>query len=134
MILSNSEFERQYAQATRRGSERLVNQPVATAVSYNRRLRKIVIELSNGCTLLVPPELAQGLSEASASDLAAVKILGPGTAIDWPKLDVQLSVEGLFAGNFGTPAWMARRESAANGGARRVSGKKRRMARTKSRK
>jgi hypothetical protein len=103
MIVSNAEFERQYAEATRRGSERLANQPVETNVSYNRRLRKIVIELSNGCTLLVPPELAEGLSNASAAELAAAKILGPGTAIDWPKLEVQLSVEGLLAGNFGTP-------------------------------
>ena len=35
----------------------------------------------------------------------------PGTAIDWPKLDVQLSVAGLLAGNFGTPSWMARQAS-----------------------
>jgi hypothetical protein len=109
MVLSNAEFERQFAAASRRGNERLGNEPVATAVKYDRKLRKIVIELSNGCTLLVPPELTQGLSGASPSDLASAKILGPGTALEWPKLDVQLSVSGLLTGVFGTAAWMKSR-------------------------
>jgi hypothetical protein len=111
MILNKSEFNRQISEATRRGNERLNRVPVATAVRYNRRVRKIVIELSNGCTLLVPPELAQELAGAKPGDLAAVRILGPGTSIEWPKLDVQLSVEGLLAGSFGTAAWMASREA-----------------------
>ena len=134
MIVSNAEFERQYAEATRRGSHRLANTPVATSVKYNRRLRKIVIELSNGCTLLVPPELAQGLANASAAELAAAKILGPGTTIDWPKLDVQLSVEGLLAGNFGTPAWMARRAGKTNGMELPALPKTRRSTKAKARK
>src|SRR5436853_7833193 len=106
MALSSVEFRRQFASASKRGDERLASIPVATDVRYDRRLRKIVINLSNGCTLLVPPELAQGLSDASPSALAAAKILGPGTAIDWPKLDVQLSVSGLLNGHFGTAEWM----------------------------
>jgi hypothetical protein len=106
MAMSNSEFGRQFVVATRQGDRRLAEQPVANRVRYDRRTRKIVIELSNGCTLLVPPELAEGLSGARVSDLAAVKILGPGTSIEWPKLDVQLSVSGLLGGVFGTAAWM----------------------------
>jgi hypothetical protein len=107
MVMSNTEFDRQFAAATTRGNRRLAEQPVATSVRYDRRTRKIVIELSNGCTLLVPPELAEGLSGASASHLAAVKILGPGTSIEWPKLDVQLSISGLLGGVFGTAVWMS---------------------------
>jgi hypothetical protein len=107
MIAESAEFERQFATATRRGNHRLANVPVAVGVDYNRRSRKIVIELSNGCTLLVPPELAQGLSDATPTELADARIIGPGTAIDWPQRDVQFSVEGLLAGNFGSPAWMA---------------------------
>jgi hypothetical protein len=107
MVISNAEFQRQFTAATKRGEARLAQQPVATGVSYNPRLRKIVIELNNGCTLLVPPELAQGLSGASSRELAAGRILGPGTSVEWPKLDVQLSVSGLLTGTFGTAAWMA---------------------------
>ncbi len=131
MVLSNPEFERQAAAATQRGNQRLAGQPVAKAVRYDRRLRKIVIDLSNRCTLLVPPELAQGLADASASDLAAAKILGPGTSIDWPKLDVQLSVAGLLAGTFGTAAWMSRKERTSNEPPARRPATKRRSAKAK---
>jgi hypothetical protein len=106
MVLSNAEFNRQFKAATRRGNRRLNHRPVADAVRFDRRLRKIVISLSNGCTLLVPPELAQGLADASPEALSGAKVLGPGTAIEWPKLDVQLSVAGLLSGDFGTTNWM----------------------------
>ena len=111
MITENTKFDRQFAEATRRGNDRLANMPLAVGVDYNRRSRKIVIELSNGCTLLVPPELAQGLSGATPAELADARIIGPGTAIDWPQRDVQFSVEGLLAGNFGSRTWMATKET-----------------------
>jgi hypothetical protein len=96
----------QFAAATRRGEEWLNREPKAEGVRYDRRERKVVIELDNGCTLLIPPELAQGLRGASPTELARAMILGPGTAISWPDLDVQFSVAGLLAGIFGTNAWM----------------------------
>jgi hypothetical protein len=107
MGMNEKEFERQYEDATRRGEERIDREPRAIGARYDRRTRKVVIDLNNGCTLLVPPELAEGLRAASAARLANVQILGPGTTIFWPKLDVQFSVTGLLAGVFGTRAWMA---------------------------
>lgn len=107
MATNEAEFAKQFAAATRRGEESLRDEPRATAVRYDRRTRKVVIELNNGCTLLVPPELAQGLSAASPAELSQAKILGPGTAVSWPDLDIQFSVAGLLAGIFGTKAWMA---------------------------
>lgn len=103
----NDEFERQYVAATRRGEHRLAHEPRAVAARYDRRARKVVIELDNGCSLLIPPALAQGLTTAAPADLADVLILGPGTTIAWPRLDVQFSVAGLLAGILGTRAWMA---------------------------
>ena len=110
MAMNDAEFDRQYALATKRGEERLRRDPRAVAVRYDRRTRKVVVDLDNGCTLLVPPDRAQGLAGASATDLAAVHVLGPGTSIAWPRLDVQFSVAGLLAGSFGTRAWMAELE------------------------
>ena len=121
MAISDAEFERQYAEATRRGERRLQSDPRARAVRYNRRTRKVVIDLDNGCTLLVPPELAEGLRGVSSSALAQVQILGPGTTIAWPRLDVQFSVTGLMMGVFGTQAWMA--ELARSGGRTKLSAK-----------
>ena len=78
MAMSNAEFERQYAEATRRGEKRLHDEPRAVGVRYDRRTRKLVIDLSYGCTLLVPPELAQGLSTASPAELAQVLVRAQG--------------------------------------------------------
>lgn len=107
MATNNADFARRFAAATRRGEECLNREPQAAGVRYDRRTRKVVIELDNGCTLLIPPELAQGLRGASSTELSRTIILGPGTAISWPELDVQFSVAGLLAGIFGTKTWMA---------------------------
>jgi len=106
MTLSDAEFERQYSRATRRGEERLQFQPHAVAVRYDGRSHKVVIDLSNGCSLLVPRDVAQGLAAASERNLANVTILGPGTTIAWPKLDIHFSVSELLLGSFGTTEWM----------------------------
>ena len=118
-------FERQFAEATRRGEEQLASQPLATAVRYSRRLRKIVVDLNNGSSLLFPPEITQGLAGASQAALSDAKVLGPGTTLSWPKLDVQLSVLGLLNGQFGTRAWM---KALAQRGSRSPTGKVRRRA------
>jgi hypothetical protein len=123
MKMSSEEFERQFAEATRRGEEQLTSQPLATAVRYSRRLRKIIVELNNGSSLLFPPEITQGLMGASHAALADAKVLGPGTTLSWPKLDVQLSVLGLLNGQFGTQAWM---KALAKRGSRSLSPKQRR--------
>lgn len=107
MAMNNVEFERQFTKATQRGDKFLTHEPRAAGVRYDRRTRKVVLELNNGCTLLVPPELAEGLRGASPTDLTGAQILGPGTTVSWPKLDVQFSVAGLLAGIFGTRTWMA---------------------------
>ena len=85
------EIERQIAEATRRGSEELRSEPLATAVRYDARARRVVVELNKGTTMTVPIDLLQGLQAAASRDLAQVEILGPGVAIAWPKLDQQFS-------------------------------------------
>lgn len=101
------EIERQIAEATRRGAKELRTEPLATAVRYDARARRVVVELNKGTTMTVPIDLLQGLEAASSRDLAQVEILGPGVAIAWPRLDQQFSITGLLAGVFGTRAWMA---------------------------
>ena len=106
MKMSEVEFERQYAEATRRGEEELRTAPLATAVKYNPKTRFVVLSINKGSTLVVPVDLLQDVHGASARNLAKVHILGPGLAIEWPTLDQQFSVSGLLAGDFGNEAWM----------------------------
>lgn len=115
--IEEEELERQHAEAVRRGEEALEREPLALSVRYDRRRKRIVIELNNGCTFMFPPELAQGLAGASAAALSDVRVLGPGTALAWDTLDTHFSITGLLAGRFGNDAWMAaltsRRRAAA---------------------
>lgn len=105
--LTEAEIERQIGEATRRGEEELRTQPLAVAVRFDKRIRRVIVDLNKGTTLSVPVELLQGVHDASLKDLSRVEIMSPGMDIEWPTLDQQFSIEGLMAGRFGNKAWMA---------------------------
>lgn len=80
-----------------------------------------MIGLVNGSSFSFPPELAQGLAQARPSELAEIEISPQGTGLHWPKLDADLTVEGLLAGLFGSRSWM--RAHAAKAGRAKSSAK-----------
>ncbi|MGN6468892.1 MAG: DUF2442 domain-containing protein [Rhizobiaceae bacterium] len=102
--ITNAEFEA----ASKRGRRIAVNEPRAASARYDRRRDRIVVELTNGCTFAFPPQLAQGLAEASAEQLSQVEVLGAGYGLHWEALDIDFTVPGLLAGIFGTRSHMAR--------------------------
>lgn len=99
--------------ALARGRQALESEPRAASARYDRRLGRLVVELTNGCTFAFPPRLAQGLEAATDEELEKVEILGLGYGLHWEALDVDLSMPGLLAGLFGTRAHMARRAGQA---------------------
>jgi hypothetical protein len=109
-LINSKEFDRQYAEAKKRGEYHLQTTPRAETAYYDARRKRIVVELSNGCVFMFPPELAQGLANASAKELAEVRVMPSGFAIGWDKLDVHFSLTGLLAGEFGNKEWMAQRK------------------------
>jgi hypothetical protein len=106
MKMSQADFERQFAEAKQLGDEELRTQPLATGVRFDKRTRRVIVELNKGTTLSVPIVLLQGVHDATIKDLSHVTILGPGFHIEWPALDQQFSIEGLIAGRFGNKTWM----------------------------
>jgi len=104
MTLSDADVRR----AEKRMQTQLQAQPHATAARYDRRDAKVVVSLSNGLELGVPVRLAQGLSGASASELADIEISPTGLGLHWPRLDADLYLPALIEGIFGTHRWMAR--------------------------
>ena len=105
--INKAEFERQYTEAVERGEKALREEPRAVAVRYDRQQQRVIIDLNNDATYIFPPALAQGLSEASDEEIADVKILGHGFALEWTTLDVHFSIKGLLSGIFGNKNWMA---------------------------
>lgn len=94
--------------ATERGRIARLHEPRALVARYDGQLGKMVVELTNGCTFMFPPRLAQGLETATENQLAQVEILGAGYGLHWEALDADLSVPGLLAALLGTTAHMAR--------------------------
>ncbi len=105
---TDEELDQMYEEATRRGEEALRTEPLAQAAHYEAATGRVVIELIDGCTFAFPVTLAQGLADATPQQLAEIRILGPGTTLDWPQLDEQFGVAGLLAGRFGNAKWMER--------------------------
>jgi hypothetical protein len=120
--------EAQIDAALARGEAARLNEPRAMAARYNRKLGRVVVELTNGCSFTFPPQLAQGLEKATDEQLAQVEIIGRGFGLHWEALDTDLSVPGLLAGLFGTKAYMARQagqaKSPAKAAAARANGAK----------
>ncbi|MEY2340815.1 DUF2442 domain-containing protein [Acidithiobacillus sp. IBUN Pt1247-S3] len=62
--------------------------------------------------------MAEGLENASPEDLAAIEISPSGLGLHWPKLDADLYVPGLMAGQLGSRSWMASQLGTIGGRAR----------------
>lgn len=111
-----------------RGKTLRATEPRAAKARYDRAKRRVVVDLTNGCTFAFPARTAQGLETATDDQLAAVEILGNGYGLHWEALDADISVPGLLAGIFGTKAYMARlagqTKSPAKAAAARANGAK----------
>lgn len=70
--------------------------PRATHLWFERG--RLVVQLQDGRELACPLAFFPRLAAASAEDLADWRFLGRGTGIHWPRLDEDLSVQGLLEG------------------------------------
>jgi hypothetical protein len=78
---------------------------------------------------MFPVELAQELAGASPKDLADVRITPSGEGLRWPRLDADLSLPNLLAGEFGSKSWMAKLNRNGGGEVRREGSSKARSGR-----
>jgi Protein of unknown function (DUF2442) len=129
---SKAKMDKDIDRAIARGRRLARNEPRAASAHYDRRTRRMVVKLTNGCSFLFPPRALQGMERAGEGALADVEILGQGHALYWPKLNADFTVPGLLMGVFGTRAWMAselarragRSRSPAKAAAARANGRK----------
>lgn len=90
-------------------SKSLQNEPRVTEVEYRpgRGLDLLILKLSDGRRHLIPREELQGLESATKEQIAQVEVLGNGTGLHWPALDVDHYVPSLLRNVYGTKAWTA---------------------------
>ena len=120
IVTSDAEIDRAIEHA-----RQLPSEPRVTEVEYRPGpgLDLLILKLSDGRRHLIPREDLQGLQSATKEQIARVKILGKGTGLHWPALDVDFYVPGLLRGVYGNKKWMA--EIGRSGGSVRSAAKKR---------
>ena len=123
--IDQATFDRQAVAAAKRPT------PFATKVGFDRRHRKITLELNTGIEIAFDPRDAYGLEVATESELASVRIEGAGSAIHFERLDAYFSVSRLLEGFLGPIDWTRREVRAAasrrNG---KLGGRPRKLAST----
>lgn len=74
----------------------LETEPLAVAISFEDE--KLIVELADGRSLVVPLIWYPRLMHGSRQERANWQLLGEGYAIEWPDLDEHIGMEGLLAG------------------------------------
>jgi len=112
---TEAELDAMYKLARERGEKYARTEPHARAARYDAETRRLVVDLRNGATFMVPVDLIQGLGNADPALVAEVELSDPsGYGLHWEKLDQDFTVAGLVKGIFGNRAWM--RELGREGG------------------
>ncbi len=111
---SEEELERNHIEAVRRAQENMENSPKAQKVTFDRKSRRLVVDLQNGVSVLIPTSLIQIFSNASDDEIDDVEIVLNGMYLRWESLDEDLSVSGLVKGVFGTKKWMSELNAKSN--------------------
>lgn len=119
IVTSDAGIDRAIEQA-----KALQNEPRVIEVEYQpgAGLDLLILKLSDGHRHLVPREELQGLQSATKEQIAQVEILGNGTGLHWPALNLDLYVPGLLRGIYGSRRWMA--EIGRSGGSAKSASKK----------
>ena len=112
MAIPKDEFKA----ANERGAARLAKTPTAVAARYDRRIGRIVIELSSGLEIAFKPHDAQGLEQAKPDSLVDIEISPSGLGLHFPALDADLYLPGLLEGFLGSRKWMAASMGKVGGG------------------
>jgi len=102
----------------------LEGEPRVVSVEYRpgAGLDLLILKLSDGRREIIPREDLEGLENATREQVARIEILGNGTGLHWPELDVDHYVPGLLKHIYGTKRWMA--EIGRSGGSARSAAKR----------
>ncbi|MFZ0686280.1 MAG: DUF2442 domain-containing protein [Terriglobales bacterium] len=128
IVTSDAEINRAIERA-----RRVQGEPRVTEVEYRpgAGLDMLILKLRDGRRHMIPREELQGLHSATRAQIARVEILGNGTGLHWPALDVDYHVPSLLRHIYGNKEWMA---AIGRGGGAAKSPAKKRAARENGRK
>jgi hypothetical protein len=101
------------------------DEPLLSEVEYRpgSGLDLLILKLTDGRRHVIPREDLQGLESATKEQIERTEILGGGTGIHWPALDLDFYVPALLRGVYGNRQWMAK--IGRSGGSAKSAAKKR---------
>jgi hypothetical protein len=114
MTITSQEFEG----ANARAKALKAGTPAAMSAHYDRKTKNIIVKLSTGIGIFFSPQDAQGLEDATPTQLSEIEITPSGFDLHFPKLDADLYVPALLEGALGSRQWMAARLGATGGKSR----------------
>src|ERR1700730_12229162 len=82
------------------------NDPRVIRVQYEAKEDLVSLCFADGLKVSIPRKQLQGLEGAQPSQLSKIEIVGNGTGLHWPLLDVDHDVLGLLQQRFGANRWM----------------------------
>lgn len=112
------ESRREFDQASRKAKALAKSLPRAISARYDRRLGRVMVELSSGLAIAFSPRDAEGLENASPAQLSAIEISPSGFGLYFPKVDADIYLPALLEGTLGSRKWMASRLGAKGGQAK----------------
>ena len=80
--------------------------PRVIRVEYESKEDLVSLSFADGLKVQIPRKQLQGLERANQSQLSKIEIVGNGTGLHWPLLNVDHYVLGLLEHRFGTKRWM----------------------------
>lgn len=95
--------------ANEQASARLAKTPTAIDARYDRRIGRLVVDLSSGLSVAFRPRDAQGLEAARPEQLGKIEISPSGLGLHFPCLDADLYLPAILEGFLGSRRWMAER-------------------------
>ncbi|HEX4319321.1 MAG TPA: DUF2442 domain-containing protein [Acidobacteriaceae bacterium] len=90
-------------------AKKLKDEPRVVGVEYvpGTKLDLLILRLNDGRRQVIPRENLEGLQDAPSEQIGRVEILGNGTGLHWPDLNVDFYVPNLLMHIYGTRRWMA---------------------------
>ena len=92
--------------AIARAREFEANDPHVVRAQYEAKEDLVSLYFADGFRISIPRMQLQGLELANQLQLSKIEIVGNGTGLLWPSLDVDHYVLGLLQHRFGTKRWM----------------------------
>lgn len=77
-------------------SSSTTTEPIAKSVSFADE--QLIVDLADGRRICVPLGFYPSLLSATGAQRNLWELIGPGSGIDWPAIDLQLSVRGILEG------------------------------------